>query len=86
MQGWHAKKYANKVGMMHESKVNILAKPHHYIFFTPVRHAASLRAESAPIHAVVCCIFTCLRLVKIRMHTRAISSHIAFSTIKTIHI
>jgi len=27
-------KYANKVGMMHEAKVNILAKPHPYIFFT----------------------------------------------------
>ena len=32
--GWHAKKYANKVGMMHESKVNVLAKPHPYTFFT----------------------------------------------------
>ena len=28
------KKYANKVGMMHESKGHILAKPHPYIFFT----------------------------------------------------
>jgi len=27
MQGWHAKTYANKIGMMHES-------PHPYIFFT----------------------------------------------------
>ena len=27
MQRWHAKKYANKVGMMHESKVNVLTKP-----------------------------------------------------------
>ena len=32
--GWHAKKYANKVGMMHESKGHALAKPHPYIFFT----------------------------------------------------
>ena len=30
MQGWHAKKYTNKVRMMHESKVNILGKPHPY--------------------------------------------------------
>ena len=35
MSGWHAKKYANKVGMMHESKGHILANPHPYIFFTP---------------------------------------------------
>ena len=28
----HAKKYANKVGM--KAKVNIMAKPHPYIFFT----------------------------------------------------
>ena len=27
MQGWHAKKYTNKVRMMHESKVNILGNP-----------------------------------------------------------
>ena len=26
MQGWHAKKYANKVVMMHESKGCVLAK------------------------------------------------------------
>ena len=32
--------------------------------------------------ALLCCIFTCLWLVKIRPHTRAISSHIAFSPIK----
>ena len=34
MKGWHAKRYANKVEMMHESKGQILAKPHPYIFFT----------------------------------------------------
>ena len=29
---WYAKKYANKAGMMHESKgLNVLAKPHPYI-------------------------------------------------------
>ena len=32
MYGWHAKKYTNKVGMIHGSKVNDLAKPHLYIF------------------------------------------------------
>ena len=34
MKGWHAKRYAIKVEMMHESKGHILAKPHRYIFFT----------------------------------------------------
>ena len=34
MEGWYAKKYANKVGRMHESKGHVLAKPHPYIFFT----------------------------------------------------
>ena len=46
----HAKKYANKVGMMDESKGQHNSKPHPYIFFT--RQTASLRAYSAPIHAV----------------------------------
>ena len=32
--------------------------------------------------ALLCCIFTCLQLVKIWPHTHAIFSHIAFSPIK----
>ena len=32
MQGRHAKKHANKVGMMHESKAQHIGNP--YIFFT----------------------------------------------------
>ena len=36
--------------------------------------------------ALLCCIFTRLRLVKIQPHTRAISSHIAFSPIKYIYL
>ena len=34
MLGWHAKKYANKVGMMHESEGQRIAKLHPYTFFT----------------------------------------------------
>jgi len=34
MYGCHAKKYANKVGMMDESKSQVMAKPHPYIVFT----------------------------------------------------
>jgi len=36
--------------------------------------------------ALLCCIFTCLRLVKIRPHTRAISSHITFLPITDIQV
>ena len=36
--------------------------------------------------ALLCCIITCLRLVKIWPHTCAISSYIAFSLIKYIYI
>ena len=36
-----------------KANVNVLAKPHPYTSFSHHRHAASLRAESAPIHAVV---------------------------------
>ena len=32
----HAKNYANKAGMMHESKGHVLAKPHGYIFDSTV--------------------------------------------------
>ena len=38
MQGWHAKKYANKVGMMHESKGQHIGKaPSLHLFHTTFR-------------------------------------------------
>ena len=38
IQGWHAKKYANKVGMMHESKGQRIGKaPSLHLFHTTVR-------------------------------------------------
>ena len=52
MLGWHAKNYANKVGIMHESKGQCIGKaPSLHLFHTTVRpHPAT---ESAPIHAVI---------------------------------
>ena len=42
-----------------KAKVNILAKPHPYIFFTlQLDSELELRAESAPIHAVMLCMST----------------------------
>ena len=55
MQGWYAKKYANKVGMMHESKGQRIGKaPSLQFFHTTVIQTASLRAAagSSPIHTV----------------------------------
>ena len=38
---------------MLKAKVNVLAKLYPYIFFTLQLDSASLRVESAPIHAVI---------------------------------
>ena len=54
----HAKKHANKVGMMHdESKGQRIGKaPSLHLFHTTVRHAASLGAEFASMQLLMLCI------------------------------
>jgi len=45
MLGWHAKKYANKVGMMHESKGQCIGKaPSLHIFTLQLVHERYLVA------------------------------------------
>ena len=56
MWRWHAQKFANKMGMMHESKGQCIGKaPSLHLFHTTVRHAASLGAESASMQLLMLC-------------------------------
>ena len=57
MQGWHAKKYANKVGMMHESKGQRIGKaPSLHLFHTTVRQCMK-HAKSVLTVAVYACLW-----------------------------